>query len=85
MNAEREPQVYQSAVFKLNKSQAVRIPKKIAFSDEVTSVSVVRRGASIVLTPLDRSWDSWFDHDLAVSEDYMNDREQPTHQEREAL
>lgn len=85
MNADREVQSYQSAVFKLNKSQAVRIPKKIAFPEEVTSVSVVRQGASIILTPLDRSWDSWFNCGVEVSEDYMKDREQPTHQERETL
>ena len=85
MNADREVHIYQSAVFKLNKSQAVRIPKKIAFSKEVTSVSVMRQGASIILTPLDQSWDAWFDRGVEASEDYMKDREQPAQQERETL
>ena len=77
-------QTYQSALFKLNKSQAVRIPKKLAFSDDIQAVNVVRRGASIILTPVDHTWDAWFDAPSAT-DDYMTSRDQPEDQEREGL
>ena len=73
---------YISTLFTLNKSQAIRIPKKIAFPNHVETVRVVRLGNSIILTPTNESWNSWFEGP-GVSEDYMTHREQPQDQERE--
>ena len=73
---------YISTLFILNKSQAIRIPKKIAFPNDVETVRVVRLGNSIILTPTNESWNSWFEGP-GVSEDYMTHREQPQDQERE--
>jgi antitoxin VapB len=76
--------VEQAAVFKSNRSQAVRLPKSVAFPEGVTRVDVVAVGRTRIITPAGESWDSWFDGE-SVSADYMTNREQPVDQEREEL
>ena len=74
----------QGAVFKSNRSQAVRLPKSAALPDGVKRVDVVAIGRIRILTPAGESWDSWFDGDSA-SPDFMSTRDQPPSQEREAF
>lgn len=74
----------QTKVFKSNQSQAVRLPKAVSFPENVKDVEIVVVGNSRIVTPINQSWDSWFD-DSSVSEDFMTDREQPMSQERESL
>lgn len=50
----------QATIFKTNKSQAVRLPKAVAFPDDVKKVSVVIMGKSRLLTPGENLWDEWF-------------------------
>ncbi len=47
-------------------------------------MEIVVVGNSRIVTPINQSWDSWFDSE-SVSDDFMANREQPEHQEREAL
>jgi antitoxin VapB len=79
-----EPIVEQGAVFKSNRSQAVRLPKSVALPDDVTRVDVVAIGRTRILTPAGESWDSWFDSE-GVSADFMSARDQPGDQEREGF
>ena len=74
----------QGAVFKSNRSRAVRLPKSVAFPDDVKRVDVVAIGRIRILTPAGESWDSWFDGD-AASPDFMSTRDHPPGQEREAF
>ncbi|MHB9100822.1 MAG: type II toxin-antitoxin system VapB family antitoxin [Sulfuricella sp.] len=74
----------EAKVFVSNKSQAVRLPKQVAFPPGVESVEVVELGASRLLTPVHTRWDSFF-AGPAVSDDFMAERAQPAHQERESL
>jgi antitoxin VapB len=53
MNAETK-------IFKSNRSQAVRIPKALAFPDHVKDVIVRRRGRDIVISPRDSFWRDFF-------------------------
>jgi antitoxin VapB len=71
-------------VFQSNKSQAVRLPKAVAFPSNVSEVSITTVGATRVVSPIDQSWDSWFDLS-AVGDDFMADRQQPEIQAREAF
>ena len=71
-------------VFKSNKTQAVRLPKAVAFDDSVTEVEIIAVGDTRIISPAGDSWDQWFDGP-GVSNDFMTDREQPEDQEREAL
>ena len=74
----------QGSVFKSNRSQAVRLPKKAALDDDVTKVDVVVLGRARLITPAGESWASWFEDD-SVSEDFMTERQQPQDQERDSL
>ncbi|MCG8611762.1 MAG: antitoxin [Pseudomonadales bacterium] len=73
-----------TTVFKSNQSQAVRLPKDVAFPESVKKVEIVKIGNARLVTPAEHLWDDWFD-DEGVSDDFMNDRDQPEHQEREAF
>jgi len=74
----------QSTVFKTNKSQAIRLPKPVALPDSVKKVDIVKLGRSRLITPAGESWDVWFDS-KGVSDDFMPEREQLGHQERDSL
>ena len=49
----------QSTVFKTNKTQAVRIPKAMAFPDSVKRVSIIQQGNSLIVTPISVSWEEF--------------------------
>jgi antitoxin VapB len=49
----------QSTLFKNNKTQAVRIPKALAFPDHVKKVRIETQGESLVITPAQDSWESF--------------------------
>ncbi|AZD69180.1 antitoxin VapB [Pseudomonas chlororaphis] len=74
----------QGSVFKSNRSQAIRMPKAVALPDDVTRVDIVAVGRTRIITPAGEAWDSWFDGE-SVSADFMNERDQPAEQEREAF
>ena len=73
-----------TTVFKSNRSQAVRLPKDVAFSEDVKKVDIVVVGNSRIITPSDSLWDDWFNEE-GVSEDFMSERCQPENQTREAF
>ena len=74
----------QGSVFKTNRSQAVRLPKAVAFADAVRKVDIVVVGRSRLLSPAGEAWDTWFDGP-GVSQDFMAERDQPADQERSPL
>ena len=71
-------------VFKSNRSQAVRLPKAIAFPESIKDVEITAIGNKRIIAPVGQSWDDWFDAP-GVSSDFMTDREQPEDQVRETL
>ncbi len=71
-------------LFKSNRSQAVRLPKAVAFPEDVTDVDIMAVGRSRLITPANTSWDSWFDGP-AATQDFMQERDQPAEQKREAF
>ncbi len=74
-----------ASLFKSNRSQAVRLPKAVAYPDSVKQVDIVAIGRTRLITPSGESWDAWFAEE-GVSEDFMTDRDQPpVAQEREGL
>jgi antitoxin VapB len=72
----------QGAVFKSNRSQAIRLPKSAALPEDVKRVDVVTIGRTRIIAPAGEAWDSWFDGP-GCSADFMSEREQPPAQERE--
>ena len=68
-----------SSLFKSNRSQAVRLPKELAFPDGVKQVAIRKVGKARIILPADAAWDDFFDRpgaDLAL-------REQPQPEQRE--
>ena len=74
----------EGSVFKSNRSQAVRLPKSVAFPDDVKKVDVIVLGNARLLAPTGEAWATWFDSP-GVSEDFMRERDQPDDQERSPL
>jgi antitoxin VapB len=74
-----------STVFVSNRSQAVRLPKALAFPEGVHQVEIIRLGNSRLITPVGRRWDEFFVNGPQVSEDFLSERDQPSAQEREPL
>jgi antitoxin VapB len=73
-----------SSLFKSNRTQAVRLPKAVAFPDDVKQVEIVKIGNSRIISPVGRRWDSFFaDASLAIGD--FERPEQPPVQEREPL
>jgi antitoxin VapB len=77
--------VARSTVFVSNRSQAVRLPKAVAFPEGVHQVEVIRLGNSRLITPVGRRWDEFFINGPQVSDDFMTEREQPSAEERDPL
>ena len=70
-----------TTLFQTNRSQAVRIPKEIAFPAGVREVAVLRDGARRIIVPANAIWDDFFE---AAGID-LGERTQPEAQPREAL
>ena len=68
-------------LFRSNRSQAVRLPKEVAFPDDVKDVDIRREGKRRVIVPANAVWDDFFD---APGID-LPPREQPPPQESDAL
>jgi len=72
------------SVFMNNKTQAIRLPKSMRLPDGTKSVDIEKRGRAWVIVPSDQGWAQWFE-EADVSPDFMDDRDQPSAQERVAL
>jgi antitoxin VapB len=68
-------------LFKSNRSQAVRLPKDVAFPESVRSVTILRDGRRRIIIPTDAIWDDFFE---APGVD-LGERIQPKEQERETF
>jgi antitoxin VapB len=74
-----------STVFTSNRSQAVRLPKAVAFPAEVHQVEIIKVGHSRLITPVGRRWEDLFLNGPRATEDFMSERRQPAAEEREPL
>lgn len=74
-------QMTRTTVFQSNRSQAVRLPKDVAFPEDVREVAILRDGDRRIIVPADRAWDDFF----AAPGIDLGERNQPQAQEREAF
>ncbi|HEX4616509.1 MAG TPA: type II toxin-antitoxin system VapB family antitoxin [Stellaceae bacterium] len=74
-----------STVFRTNRSQAVRLPKAVAFPEGVHQVEIIKLGQSRLVSPVGQRWDEFFVDGPRVSDDFMSEREQPSVEKREPL
>jgi antitoxin VapB len=77
--------VASSTVFTSNRSQAVRLPKAVAFPDNVHQVDILKVGRSRVIVPQGKRWDDLFLSGPRASDDFMAERKQPAVEARESF
>jgi antitoxin VapB len=70
-----------TTLFRSNSSQAVRLPKDVAFPSGVREVAILRDGARRVIVPANALWDDFFGSPGID----LDERAQPEHQERETF
>lgn len=70
-----------SSLFRSNRSQAVRLPKDLAFPEGVKQVAIRKAGTSRVIAPADAAWDDFFDSPGVD----LGERVQPEAERREAF
>jgi len=70
-----------TTLFHSNRSQAVRLPKDVAFPEGVSEVAILRDGARRVIVPANAVWDDFFD---APGID-LGERDEPAAQQRDTL
>jgi antitoxin VapB len=63
-----------SPVFTSNRSQAVRLPKAVAFPEDVHQVDILKIGRSRVIVPQGKRWDDLFQNGTRASEDFIVER-----------
>jgi antitoxin VapB len=72
------------SVFVNNRTQAVRLPAESRFPAGVKKVAVRVMGHDRVLSPIDRTWDSFFLSEERVTDDFMTERASQDQHERDA-
>jgi antitoxin VapB len=75
----------QATIFMNNRTQAVRLPKQVAFPEDVHQVEIIKIGQSRVISPVGRRWDDLFLNGPRASEDFMPERSDPAPETREPL
>jgi len=78
-----ESLVFKGSLFVDDGTQAVRLPAGTRFPDEVKHVLVRVVGQDRVLSPITRSWDSFFQAEEGGSDDFMVERASQKQSERE--
>lgn len=74
-----------TVIFKSNQTQAVRLPKDVAFPEGVHEVEIVKVGNSRVISPVGRRWDTFFARPSRPSGDFLTERDQGAFEERAPL
>lgn len=83
MSGDVETRIKTAKLFWNGRAQAVRLPKEFRFEGD--EVLIRRVGAAVILEPVSQDW-AWLDAiQGAFTEDFLADRQQPNHQEREGL
>jgi len=72
-------------VFTNNRTQAVRLPADTRFPPGVKRVEVRVVGNERVISPVDSSWNSFFETELLPTDDFMQDRADQQQPEREVF
>jgi antitoxin VapB len=76
-NIYKEKLMTSSKIFYNNTTQAVRLPKDVAFPLEVTEVDIFIQGETRVIAPKGQSLVAWMQTGPHFTSDFMVDRDQP--------
>jgi len=73
------------SVFVNNRTQAVRLPADTRFPENVKHVNVRVVGNDRILSPVDKTWDSFFMSEESVTDDFLPERASQDQPERESF
>lgn len=48
-------------LFRSNRTQALRLPKEVAFGDSISEVLIFKEGTRRIIVPAETAWDEIFD------------------------
>jgi antitoxin VapB len=84
---EPPPKPREAAIFKSNRSQAVRIPKDLAFAEGVKKVEITRtEDGGLLIKPVKQgSWAEYFARPSLADPDFLADRDQGEWEDRESF
>ncbi|WP_298328711.1 type II toxin-antitoxin system VapB family antitoxin [Asticcacaulis sp.] len=71
----------QTTLFQSNRTQAVRLPKDVAFPEGVREVTILREGQRRIIVPANAVWDDFF----AADSIDLPERDQPSLQTRDSF
>ncbi len=74
-----------TSVFVNNKTQAVRLPVDSRFPEGTKRVNIRVVGADRVLSPVDKTWNSFFLSSNDVTDDFISERASQEQAERESF
>lgn len=74
-----------STVFTTNRTQAIRLPKSVAFPEDVRQVEIIIVGNTRIVAPVGHRWDDFFLNGPEMSEDFMAERDDGEENAREPL
>jgi len=74
-----------TVIFKSNQTQAVRLPKDVAFPDGVSEVEIIKVGTSRVISPVGQRWDSYFANGPHLSDDFARSDQGAFESDRETM
>jgi antitoxin VapB len=74
-----------TSVFTNNRSQAVRLPAELRLPESVKKVDVRARGHERIISPVGKTWDSFFIDGPPASDDFLSKRASQTQADREPL
>ena len=63
-----------TTLFRINRSQAVRLPADARMPEDVKAVNVRVRGLERIIAPVGQTWDQFFLDGPRVSDDFLEDR-----------
>lgn len=70
-------------IFLNGRSQAIRLPKEFRFSEKIVNISKI--GEVVIITPQKAKWSTFLESLNEFSDDFANDRNQPSIQKRKKL
>jgi antitoxin VapB len=66
-----------STIVTNKRGQVLRLPKAVAFPEDVRRVEIIKLGRSRLVVPAGERWDDFFLDGPQVSEDFLADRDRP--------
>jgi antitoxin VapB len=74
-----------TSVFTNNRSQAIRLPAELRLPETVKKVDVRARGHDRIISPVGKTWDSFFIDGPRASEDFLAERVSQHQADRDSL